>query len=137
MFMAIYSNAQGLADVALLTPPLWGPVGYTDARYYYIPDVESYYSIKTSMFIYLEGNNWISSNKLPPRFANYDIDHGYKVVLTGYRGNSPYTHFIEDRKQFPCGHCNMTQITYKDLKPRTDNGPVAKHDNENPQVINK
>ena len=132
--IAGYSNAQVSIEVAILTPPLWGPVGYSEARYYYLPDIESYYDIKNSTFIYLDGNNWISDSKLPARFTNYDLDHGYKVVLTGYIGNTPYTHFKENKKQYVCGYCNNAQTTFNDIKPRTDNGPPIKEENQNMQA---
>ena|ERR1035437_3317699 len=130
--IAGYSNAQVSEKVAILTPPLWGPVGYTDARYYYLPDVESYFDIKNSMFIYLDGNNWIFNRELPAQYANYDIDHGYKVVLTGYIGNTPYTHFNENRKQYAIGYRGEPQTTFKDnIVPRTDNAPPIRQKNDN------
>ena len=126
------SNALISAEVAMITPPLWGPIGYTGARYYYLPDIETYYDINDSVFIYLDGNNWIFNSELPAQYANYDIDHGYKVVLTGYIGNTPYSHFNENRKEYAIGYQGKPQTTYKDnLVPRTDNAPPVKSETEN------
>ncbi len=71
-------------------PPAWGPVGYTEVRYYYIPDVHSYYDISTSRFIYYENSKWIRSAYLPAQYRSYDLYRGYKQPIRGYKGNSPY-----------------------------------------------
>lgn len=129
------SNPHGYAGVTTIAPPPWGPVGYAGARYYYLPDVESYYDIKDSLFIYLNGNNWIFNNELPAQYANYDIDHGYKVVLTGYIGNTPYTNFNENKKKYPVGYRGEPQITFKDKPiPTTDNAPPINYENDNHEV---
>ncbi|MET0944784.1 MAG: hypothetical protein ABWY22_05220, partial [Flavobacterium sp.] len=46
-----FSNAQVNVNVNIGTPPLWGPVGYNDARYYYLPDLQTYYDVSTSNYI--------------------------------------------------------------------------------------
>ena len=131
--MVSVENSNGLvtSEYATVTPPLWGPVGYANARYYYIPDIESYYDINSSRFIYLKGDNWIFNSKIPAQYANYDIDHGYKVVLTGYKGNTPYTHFNENKKKYPVGYRGQAQTTFKDnIVPRTANAPSTKPESE-------
>ncbi len=60
--------------------PVWGPAGYDYARYYYLPDVDAYYSIPTRQFVYLQGGKWIFAASLPGRY-NYDLYRGYKVVV--------------------------------------------------------
>src|ERR1035438_916804 len=90
-FICIAEKMEAQVSVNIGVAPLWGPVGYSDARYYYLPDVEAYYDINTSMFIYLNGGNWVHARELPGPYAHYDLDHGYKVVLSGYRGETPYT----------------------------------------------
>lgn len=94
------ANAQVSVSVNIGSPPMWGPVGYTEVRYYYIPAVECYYDVESSMFIYLYQGAWISRRELPHRHRNYDLYHGYKVVLTDYHGTTPYTHFPNHQKQY-------------------------------------
>lgn len=77
---------QAMAQVSLNmsmnigSQPAWGPVGYDYARYYYLPDVDAYYSIPTQQFVYLQGGKWIFAASLPARY-NYDLYRGYKVVV--------------------------------------------------------
>lgn len=61
--------------------PAWGPTGYDHAEYYYLPDIDTYYSVNNHDYIYNSGNQWIHSGSLPPRYSNYDLYNGYKVVV--------------------------------------------------------
>ena len=105
--MLIFAGSmQGQVSVRLNvgTPPQWGPAGYNGVRYYYLPDIESYYDVNNSTFIYFQGNRWIHSRNLPARYRNYDLYGGYKVVMNDYHGNYPYVHFRENRMQYARGY---------------------------------
>ncbi len=45
--------------------PEWGPSGYDNAEYYYLPDIETYYCVPTRMFTWFENGQWVSSPYLP------------------------------------------------------------------------
>src|ERR1043165_9793394 len=90
MLFMITAKAQVSVNVNIGSPPLWGPVGYSEVQYYYLPDVEAYYDVQTEMFIYYGGGAWIRRSYLPTRYRYYDLYSGYKVVLTDYHGNEPY-----------------------------------------------
>lgn len=104
-------NAQVAVNVSIDSAPQWGPVGYTEVRYYYLPDVEAYYDIETSMFIYFGGGVWIHRSSLPYQFRNYDLYGGYKVVMTDYRGNAPYNNFKEYKRKYAKGYRGGSQKT--------------------------
>jgi hypothetical protein len=61
--------------------PEWGPVGYDQADYYYMPDIGVYYDVPAHQYIYLSNNVWVRRAYLPVRYRHYDIYHGYKVVI--------------------------------------------------------
>lgn len=111
LFFASTLQSQVSVNVNIGTPPLWGPAGYTDVRYYYLPDVEAYYDVRTSMFIYLGGGRWIHRSYLPSHHRNYDLYGGYKVVMRDYRGNTPYTHFKEHKGKYRKGYHGDAQRT--------------------------
>ncbi len=67
--------------VNLGTQPVWGPVGYDRAEYYYLPDIDAYYNVRKSQFVYREGNRWAYGASLPARYGRYDLYGGYKVVV--------------------------------------------------------
>lgn len=111
-WIASSAQAQVSVNVNIGNPPQWGPVGYSEARYYYLPDVEAYYDIQTAMFIYYTGGAWIHRTYLPQRYRNYDLYSGYKVVMTDYRGNSPHVHYKDHKIKYAKGYHGQPQKTY-------------------------
>jgi hypothetical protein len=107
--------------------PEWGPAGYSDVRYYYLPDVESYYDVHTSKFIYLSNNRWVQSSRLPARYRNYDLHKGYKVVMKDYRGNTPYTHFKDYKKKYARGYRGEAQLNNGDQGNRNHSNKNKKN----------
>lgn len=104
LFFSVSGQAQISVNVNLGSPPQWGPAGYTDVQYYYLPDVEAYYDVPSSKFIYLNGGTWVHRAYLPGKYKNYDLYNGYKVVMTDYRGNAPYAHFKEHKVKYAKGY---------------------------------
>jgi len=111
-FFATTTQAQISVNVNIGAPPMWGPSGYSDVRYYYLPDVEAYYDVPSAMFIYLNGGIWVHRTYLPSRYRNYDLYHGYKVVMTDYRGTEPYSHFRDHKMKYAKGYHGQPQKTY-------------------------
>lgn len=73
--------------------PIWGPVGYDHAEYYYMPDIDMYYNVPRRQYIYLERGRWVFSTSVPYRYRTYDFYRGYKVVInepTPYRNAGMY-----------------------------------------------
>ncbi len=111
LFFAGAAQAQVSVRFNIGSQPAWAPVGYEDSRYYYLPDVEAYYDVSNSMFIYFEGNSWIHRSYLPNRYRNYDLYRGYKVEMRGYRGNTPYYNHREYRAKYANGKNRFVQRT--------------------------
>jgi hypothetical protein len=88
VFMVSKSNAQLSISLNIGTQPTWGPTGYDHVDYYYLPDIDAYYYVPGKVFYYQNGSSWVSSPSLPPRYANYDLYGGYKVVVNGV--NKPW-----------------------------------------------
>jgi hypothetical protein len=103
--------AQTSVNVTIGQAPQWGPMGYNNVRYYYLPDVEAYYDLNSSMFIYYGGGVWLYRSYLPSHYKQYDLYKGYKVVMTDYRGETPYTHFKEHRVKYKKGYRGPAQKT--------------------------
>jgi hypothetical protein len=101
---ASIANAQVTVSVNVGSPPMWGPSGYTEVRYYYLPAVEAYYDINSSMFIYYTGGAWVYRESLPSRYRNYDLYNGYKVVMVDYHGNTPYNDFQVYKRKYAKGY---------------------------------
>jgi hypothetical protein len=113
--------AQVKTDTNINLQPLWGPAGYTEADYYYLPDVECYYSVSSHQFIYLANGRWVYAAVLPVQFKNYDLYSGYKIVINSAR---PFLNFAQDKILYvKFKRQKGKQPTLKDarIKPDSDN----------------
>ncbi len=94
-----FSKAQVSVNVNIGAPPVWGPTVTTE-EYYYLPDINSYYDIPHSQFIYLNNGVWIRSGSLPRRYRSYNLNSGYVVVLNDYHGPRPYSHYKTHKMKY-------------------------------------
>lgn len=120
------TQAQVSVNVNIGSPPSWGPAGYANVDYYYIPDVQAYYDIQASQFIYFGNGRWIRSRNLPGQYRNYDLYNGYKVVLNDYHGRTPYTYYKQHKVKY-----------YKGYKGKPQKSIGNKHDNGNKEKKEK
>ena len=102
-------QAQVSVNVNLGRPPAWGPIGYSAVDYYYLPDIQAYYDIRATQFIYFGGGKWIRSRNLPNQYRNYNLYNGYKVVLNDYHGSSPYRNFSNHKVKYYKGYKGKAQ----------------------------
>ncbi len=109
LFIVGTLKAQVAVTVNLGIAPMWGPVGYSSAQYYYLPDVEAYYDIPSRMFIYQSGGVWVHRTYLPSRYRNYDLYNGYKVVMTDYHGSRPYYQHKDYKRKYAKGYHGPAQ----------------------------
>ncbi|RKR04798.1 hypothetical protein C8C83_4131 [Flavobacterium sp. 90] len=120
LLMSVFAQAQVSINVNIGTPPNWGPQGYDNSRYYYLPDIDTYYDVVQSQFIYDNNGRWIRENRLPSKYRQYDLYGGYKVVLNDYRGDSPYTYHTKHRANYPKGYHGKPQKN-RGNKPEKNN----------------
>lgn len=88
----IYAQRANLS-INLNLQPAWGPIGYDYVRYYYIPDLNCYYDVSHTKFIYFHRGQWVSARYLPNAYRNYDLYTTYKVVVNApepWRNNRHY-----------------------------------------------
>ncbi|MEO7977096.1 hypothetical protein [Flavobacterium sp.] len=131
LLIANATQAQVSLNINIGTTPDWGPAGYTNTEYYYLPDIQSYYDVRASQFIYFGGGTWVRSNRLPAHYRNYDLYNGYKVVLNDYHGRTPYVHYDKHKVRYHKGYYGAPQTCYK---PRYENkhfGYNNKHHQKN------
>lgn len=121
-------QAQVSVNVNIGSPPAWGPVGYSAVDYYYLPDVQAYYDIRATQFIYFGGGNWIRSRNLPNQYRNYNLYNGYKVVLKDYHGSRPYSNFKTHKVKYYKGYKGKPQ---KSIGPNRSNNNKGYKSNGN------
>lgn len=114
------SHAQVSVSVNVGGRPDWGLAGFNNVNYYYLPDIQTYYDLRTSNFIYVKDGRWTRSRNLPIRYRNYDLYNGYKVVITDYNGNRPYNYFNKHRVKYHRGNQKtviVQEVHHKKHKP--------------------
>ncbi|OAB29407.1 hypothetical protein SAMN05444395_10616 [Flavobacterium fryxellicola] len=109
LFASSTIHAQVSVNVNIGRAPSWGPVGYAEAEYYYLPDVEAYYDVRATQFIYFGSGRWMRSRYLPGQYRNYDLYGGYKVVLNDYHGSRPYSNFRNHKVKYYKGYHGREQ----------------------------
>jgi hypothetical protein len=102
--------------------PQWGPSYYDGTRYYYLPDIESYYDIYTREFIYLNRAQWIYSPYLPSIYPDYNLNNSFVVVVNSNM-YQPWMHHQYYVSHFP-------RYYYRDYYDRS-NFPYVRGFNEN------
>ena len=126
--IAFKATAQVHVNINIGSQPVWGPVGYDRADYYYMPDIDAYYNVPQRQFIYLEGPTWVFSRSLPYRYRNYDLYRGYKVVINEPR---PYLHHQVYQQRYYRYRGNSGQQIIRDSRDERyrGNGNSGNHGN--------
>jgi hypothetical protein len=91
--------------------PEWGPVGYDHVDYYYIPDVDAYYDVPAHQYVYYHNNAWIHAAYLPGPYRDYDMYHGYKVVVNQ---PNPWFHNSDIRARYAGYRGRRDQVIIRD-----------------------
>src|SRR5690606_41302109 len=86
------AKAQVSVSVNIGTAPAWGPAVTTE-RYYYLPDIDTYYDIPSRQYIYVHDGYWVRRPHLPVAYRDYDFRRGRPVVIQDYRGAAPSVHY--------------------------------------------
>ena len=116
-----FSHSQIDVNVNIGTPPVWGPV-VTTQEYYFLPDINSYYDIRQSQFIYLNNGVWIRNKSLPKRFKTYNLNGGNVVIIDDYRGRSPYSKYKSHKLKYFKGNDKANNIIVIDQKNNNGKG---------------
>lgn len=114
-----FSNAQVSVNVNVGTPPVWGPA-ITTQEYYYLPDIDSYYDIRQSKFIYLNNGVWIRAKSLPNRYRSYNLNTGHIIIINDYHGHNPYANYRSNRAKYYKSNNNWQKSQKREVK--SDNG---------------
>ena len=61
--------------------PEWAPPYSAGVRYYYLPDIETYYDLSNNDFVYMDDGQWRFSASLPGMYDGYDLYNGFEVSL--------------------------------------------------------
>ncbi len=122
LFAAGAMHSQVVVTATLGNPPPWGPAEGVGVRYYYIPDIQAYYDVSSSMYIYNSNGRWIHSANLPRAHRDYDLYGGHKVLLKDYHGERPYDNYKDHQRDYPKGYNHGQEQKTFGQRPGNDKG---------------
>lgn len=102
--------------------PSWAPPYVQGIRYYYLPDIETYYDLSTQEFVYLDNGQWSYSQSLPSIYADFDLSSCFTVAID-YNTYQPWMH-----QQYYVSH--YPRYYYRDYYDHS-NIPYVRGYNEN------
>ncbi len=110
------ATAQVSIHINIGNQPAWGPVGYDYARYYYLPEINSYYDINAERFMYQDRGRWITARHLPPSYGRINLYNTYKVVVN--RSYAPYRDNRMDIVKYGKYKSSRNQMVIRDSRDR-------------------
>jgi len=72
--------------------PSWAPPYSPGVRYYYLPDIETYYDLTNQQFVYLDNGQWTYSQSLPSIYAGFDLNDCFTVAID-FNTYQPWLHY--------------------------------------------
>ncbi|MDP4239121.1 MAG: hypothetical protein Q8904_06580 [Bacteroidota bacterium] len=76
----VYSYVPPVNQTTYVNPQ-WAPPYSAGVRYYYLPDIETYYDLTSRDFVYLYNGQWISSDECPFLNTGFDLNNCFTVAL--------------------------------------------------------
>ncbi|WP_429382513.1 hypothetical protein [Mucilaginibacter sp. UYCu711] len=77
-------GGRPVIEAALVTPSV--AVSYSNAdQYYYMPEVDAYYSPYENVYYYNDGGRWVSNAYLPGEYRNYDWRTARRYEVRAHR----------------------------------------------------
>lgn len=80
--------------------PVWAPDYYMGTRYYYFPDIETYYDLATRNFVYLYNGQWLFAPSLPMMYSGFDLYNSF-IVIVNRNIYNPWLHHQFYNSHYP------------------------------------
>ncbi len=75
-----------------------------EMRYYYYPNLQTYYDTQKGLYISCQKGNWVTSEFLDVNSHGYCLKNGNYKKIKGYSGDEPYTLLKEHKTQYPADY---------------------------------
>ena len=111
LVMGAAVQAQVSVNVNVGTPPVWVATAAPTVRYYYLPDIATYYDVSSNQYVYLSKKKWKRSRALPAAYRSYNFG-GPKIVVANYNGNAPFVNHAVYVKKYPRGYRTGRPVAY-------------------------
>lgn len=120
------TQAQVSVNFDFGKPPVWAPVKATPVKYYYLPEIDSYYDVPAERFIYVKKGKWVKAKRLPSKYKGYNLKRGQVIYITDYRGNAPYVYHKKHKNKYKGKYYRNGRVVY--VKDKNYKKKYKKHD---------
>ncbi|MBS4044608.1 MAG: hypothetical protein KGZ59_12450 [Chitinophagaceae bacterium] len=124
------TTAQLKVNVNINVLPDWGPAGYDEVEYYYMPEYEIYYYTPKKQYVYFNGSSWIFVNTLPNRYANINLYSTYKVVINEPRPYLKHRMYKVKYEGYKNGHYKQ-KLRKDETEKKEKHKHKKEHNNKN------
>lgn len=80
--------------------PAWAPDYFWGTRYYYFPDIETYYDLATRNFVYLNNGQWLFVQALPTMYSTFNLHNAF-IVIVNRNVFNPWMHHHYYNSHYP------------------------------------
>lgn len=98
--LVVAYNSQAQVNINIGTKPQWAPKAPVTVKYYYLPDIQTYYDVPAQRYIYQNNGAWVRTAILPTRYRGYNLYRGQTIYLTDYKGNAPYIYYSKHKVKY-------------------------------------
>lgn len=130
------TQAQISVNLNIPKPPTWAPAKATQAKFYYLPEIDSYYDVPAQRFIYVKQGKWVKAEQLPVRFNGYNLRNGKVVYINDFRGNYPYAFHKKHKVMYNGKVYKSGKVKYA-KNEKYDKKYDRKHDKKHDKKHNK
>lgn len=113
---------------AVVVRPAWVPQNNVNVDFYYIPEIQSYYDVNASLYVYMNRGNWVRTRYVPVQYRNYDLNRCNRVALRGYHGSRPYSYYTNHRNNNYNDRRYVENRHYSKNRYSDNNRKYDKHD---------
>ncbi len=97
VFSCYFSSAQVSKD----NKSSLSATAKTEIRYYYFPNIEAYFDLQETVYLYKEDGQWVEAEELPANYGGYSLYNKVRVTIENYDGDEPYLMLAEHKKMYP------------------------------------
>ena len=101
LFSAVALAAAPAAHAQIninVNPPSWGPAVPAGAQYYYIPETNGFYDVRSQEYVVSRNGQWYRTREL----GGYN-PNSFHPVIVDYVGAQPWSRYDEYRNRYPRG----------------------------------
>ncbi|WP_447641246.1 MULTISPECIES: hypothetical protein [Chitinophagaceae] len=79
--VSVQINIGGVFSAAINSAPVMAPIAAVPSDYYYYDDINCYYDVANSQYIYPDNGMWYYSATIPVLFRNYDFRNARHIAM--------------------------------------------------------